>query len=166
MNKEDAQRRLKVIELEAKRLQEVINAPEKPELRHGEVVVSPTTALTERMTYLAIDKEGSPKQVNIWGRRQNGESYINGSVDKTDIYYETIGINIFDLLKEWSEDLVEFTVLAEDNFTAYIKKLKPGIISMRLGNSWYEFDFKLSESEEIWRNLGQLIAHLKRKEAE
>ena len=73
---------------------------------------------------------------------------------------DTIG-NIFDLLKEWSEDLERFE----------IKVAGRGTLEMKLSDKRLEFSMPvfqyatatLPEAEEIWHKLGQMIATLKRK---
>jgi len=65
--------------------------------------------------------------------------------------------NIFDLLKQWSEDLTYF------EFDVHEYKIDPKqrFAPIKVAGTWHT----LVEAEEIWHKLGQLIATLKRKQS-
>ena len=65
--------------------------------------------------------------------------------------------NIFTLLKQWSEDLTYF------EFDVHEYKIDPKqrFAPIKVAGTWHT----LAEAEEFWRNLGQMIATLKRKQS-
>ena len=122
---------------------------EKPKLRHGEIVVSPKGCY-----YVAMEQNLPTDCLDIWAAEPRiGESFINGVVKKTDPYYKSIGINIFDLLEEWGEDL-------EEREVAGIR------ISVR-SDCIFVGEYRLSTQEKqelFWKTIAQEYFTLKRKE--
>lgn len=66
--------------------------------------------------------------------------------------------NIFDLLKEWSEDLEHFEF---DVHKCEINTVEFAHAPIHIAGNWHT----LAEAEEIWHNLGRVIATLKRKQS-
>jgi len=154
MNKAEIEEQIKSCELcrdltevKLEELNHLLAEAEKPKLRHGEIVISSSG----EYIYLAMEQNPPSEKINIWGCTWHGEGFINGIVDKKNTYYKTLNINIFKILKEWSEDLEDTYI---DGF-----HLRISGNTIVLGGR----PFVIEQSEEVWHKLGQLIASLKRK---
>lgn len=157
MNKQEAIRRIKIIKREAHRLQEIIDAPEKPKLRHGDCWWSDS----DNSINIFMEEFNPPHRKCValpYALITNIGSGYNG---------KPILGNIFDLMKDWNKDLTNFEKSVRGGGMLRICQ------DVLLGNG-IEFyipggmtaSASLSEAEEIWHKLGQMIATLKRKEAQ
>ena len=128
-------------------LEQKLREAEKPKLRHGD---------------FGLDYAKNPC-IRI---RLPGKTTI-AVADKDRTYGNDVGVvaipkiiigNIFDLLKEWSEDLEVWERPTGHN--KFVFKICGCTIDFHT-NSYCSFN--LPEAEEIWHKLGQMIATLKRK---
>lgn len=162
MNKQEIENRIKKYELIRECAEENLNdlniqlrdlrEAEKPKLRHGDFGIEdgnyPTILLSET-------KDKCLRSIR--------EGFTTISSNRID-YNHTYAIlgNIFDLLKEWSEDLEEFEIQSKNCTKLIIKTF--GEEGIQVDISHYTATLRtLSEAEEFWHKLGQLIATLKRK---
>ena len=126
-------------------LEAQLREAEKPKLRHGDFGYSGSTEFPR----LVLDKNRLAHSFRVFESTPHDEPTV------------ILG-NIFDLLKEWSEDLGEFKIDQTKGGGGNIKIC----IDSRFIDFWVAGKIcttKLSEAEEIWHKLGQLIATLKRK---
>ena len=140
--------RLKDVAGEIERLREQLAEAEKPKLRHGD---------------FGINKANNARIVLFhYGDSDSGKRDDFGPIGiHSNTAIEPLG-NIFDLLKEWREDLEEFEKKVAGNGT-----LKMSLSEKRLEFSMPQLQYataNLAEAEEIWHKLGQMIATLKRKD--
>jgi len=151
MDKEEALKRIKIIEEEDHELQRIIDTPEKPKIRLGDFGIVPRGENKQASRPVLADSQ----DLTDWGYwlDENGDDscrYDSANGEKI-----TNTGNIFDMLKEWSEDLTKFMV-DNDRFELDLKDAKNPFM---IRGAW----FAQSEAEEIWQKLGQMIATLKRK---
>ena len=162
MNKEETQKEIQVHERIREITEEKLNTlnlqlrdlreAEKPKLRHGDFGINEAGS-----SRIALFQNGTTAAGKNLGLR---DDYCpTGIVNDSDI---TIFGNIFDLLKEWSEDFEDWeSKPAYENAIQIIIETKfNGIF---FGNSGNGATFNLENITEIWRKLGHAIAHLKRK---
>ena len=140
MNKEKIQaklhnyeERLKDVVNEIERLREQLAEAEEPKIRHGD---------------FGYFKDRTPR-ICIMDSIYDKEGRCGKSCDTE--YYSIIG-NIFDLLKQWSEDLDRTDI---DGFVLEICGDRIVIGGRR---------FFIKQAEEFWNKLGSMIATLKRKQ--
>jgi hypothetical protein len=155
MNKEEIQaklhnyeERLKDVAGEIERLREQLAEAEKPKLRHGDFGIN--KANNARIVLFQFGDSNSGKRDDF------GPIGIHSNTD-----IEPFG-NIFDLLKEWSEDLEEFEGAGDC-------QVLNGQITSNNKDIWLKISsgstvFTLEQAEKIWHKLGQMIATLKRKQ--
>ena len=153
MNKEEIQaklhnyeERLKDVAGEIERLREQLAEAEKPKLRHGDFGLN--KAGNSRLILFQFGDSNREK------RKDYGPIGIHSNTD-----IEPLG-NIFDLLKEWSEDL-EMWERPTKRHNKFVFKICGCTIDFHT-NPYCSFI--PDEAEEIWHKLGQMIATLKRKE--
>ncbi len=131
---------------------------EKPKIGHGDFGI--TNAGHYRI-FLSKCVEGFDWSKPVGGHQEYSEIGVIG-----DENFTFLG-NIFDLLKEWSEDLKE--AYAEDEASGIKIEGENIEIYFCTGADCAKKDdycrYKLSEAEEIWHKLGQMIATLKRKQS-
>ena len=123
----------KSIEEAREQLAELVEKPKLPKLRHGD---------------FGCFRDGTPR-ICIIDSIYDEERRCGKSCD---IEYYTILGNIFDLLKEWSEDSDRANI---DGFVLEICGNRIVIGGRR---------FLIDQATEFWHKLGQMIATLKRKE--
>ena len=153
MNKQEIQNKLDQANLDIYainqnilKLKEQLAEAEKPKIRHGDFGLN--KANNARIVLFQFGSSNSGEREDIG---------LIGIHSKTDI--EPIG-NIFDLLKEWSEDLEKWERPTEKH-NKFVFKICGCTIDFHT-NPYCSFI--LSEAEEVWHKLGQMIATLKRKE--
>ena len=153
MNKQEIQaklhnyeERLKDVAGEIERLREQLAEAEKPKLRHGDWWFT----------------QGCHPCVRVFMK----ELKARDCVALTDCLITNLGSeykgepilgNIFDLLKEWSENLEYFEF---DVHHCEINTIEFPHAPIHIAGNWHT----LAEAEEIWHKLGQMIATLKRKQ--
>ena len=157
MNKQEIQaklynyeERLKDVANEIERLREQLAKAEKPKLRHGDF------GMWKGTNYgFVVDKS---EKDEIYTHLLWKSNDLRNQKRQDDMSLREVAIlgNIFDLLKEWSEDLERFDFDVHEYAIDPINSHAP----IKVAGNWHT----LSEAEEIWRKLGQLIATLKRKD--
>jgi len=131
---------------------------EKPKLGHGDFGVT-TKERPCGGSFVAIRDSQRSRGLEPYFKDglSDGSNYTKNNPDD----YTILG-NIFDLLKEWSEDLDEFEIQSKNCTKLIIKTF--GEEGIQVDISHYTATLRtLSEAEEFWHKLGQLIATLKRK---
>ena len=151
MNKEEIQaklhnyeERLKDVAGEIERLREQLTEAEKLKLRHGD------------FGYFVDGKA----RIDIADTMYDKDGRCGNSIDSE--FYTIFG-NIFDLLKEWSEDLEHYTISPKYGGTI---EFHPSLVkhkSIHLCVTTFGTHLTMVEAEEIWHKLGRIIATLKRK---
>lgn len=156
MNKEKIERRIKSCELIRECAEENLNElniqlrdlreAEKPKLRHGD--------FGYRNAKDGNVQDGGSRVLLFKGKDGIGycdDKYYSGGIAGSK--YLIFG-NIFDLLKEWSEDLEHFKFDVHTYGIDTDQRHAP----IKVAGTWHT----LTEAEEIWHKLGRLIATYKR----
>ena len=82
MNKDEARKRLETIKQEANELQEMLDAPELPTIRHGDYGIVPGGLLGDEKTPVLADPKNTNFRYDYWlredGRKICGYDSING----------------------------------------------------------------------------------------
>ncbi len=140
--------------------------PEKPKLGHGDFGIG-----YDKRPFVLKGNGKEAEAIMENGHIQNwGENYP----DPGRYFGATKLGNIFDLLKEWGEDLTEYKKTSDKcngRIELRLKSIDNGIVRP-FGDTpetviWFEEKcgyFSVSEAEEIWRKFGQMLATLKRKD--
>ena len=124
---------------------------EKPKLRHGDFGL-----WVNEKDWFVVDDSGDDRIYIhlLWAGKhdkRNQWRYDNKFLAKATIFG-----NIFDLLKEWSEDLEYFEF---DVHHCEINTVEFPHAPIHIAGNWHT----LAEAEEIWHKLGRVIATLKKK---
>ncbi len=132
-------------------LQEQLAEAEKPKLRHGDFGVEKCKECTYPRLITNPASVTGLTVSNEYGEIPPGNKIT------------TVFGNIFDLLKEWSEDLEKFEVAGDCG-------VLNGAITSNNKDLWLKISsgstvFTLEQIEEIWHKLGREIATLKRKQS-
>ncbi len=123
---------------------------EKPKLRHGDFGTNKdNSSFVATEGYLPV-KKLEPYYENA---ESDGCDYAKSNPND----YTIFG-NIFDLMKDWGEDLTHFKF---DVHEYKIDTREFAHAPIHIAGNWHT----LVEAEEIWRKLGQMIMTKKRKEA-
>ena len=141
----------KLIELKQQLFDILLAEPEKPKLRHGDFGLeennSPTIILRET-------QYGDPSDLRSIREGHSCQSSNRTKPEYCHIYL-ILG-NIFDLLKEWSEDLEEFT------YAGVHFRMKGRVLEISIHDEMMTIT-GLESQMEAWTKFGRLIATLKRK---
>jgi hypothetical protein len=139
------------------------DVPDKPKLGHGDfgnldsygayaAVKCAHDISAKRGVILLVSRDG------LTTTPANEEIYIN--------QWHKFG-NIFDLMKDWSEDLTEFEKTCANGGTLRIEICGGKVqFCIRAVNDYRYATASISQAEEIWRKLGQMIAYCKRTKGE
>lgn len=154
MNKQETKRRLNCLEADCKNLGTEISIlkatlaePEKLKLEHGDFGINKSDLL-----WLAVRTMTDEVKVEVFWYN----SACPSGLDNNDFISSRLG-NIFDLMKDWGEDLTHFEL---DVHKYKIDTRDFAHSPIHIAGNWHT----LAEAEEIWRKLGQMIMTLKRKE--
>ena len=125
---------------------------EKPKLRHGD---------------FGYRKDGAPRVAlsNVCGGKVDRRVGC-GSIFSISEFRGEMSVlgNIFDLLKEWSEDLIDFKAICNRHNREFYAQIEDNEITLQTGGDKGEWCWAtLAEAEEIWHKLGRVIATLKRR---
>lgn len=153
MNKENAKRRLSVIENEAKELRMMIEEPEVAALRHMDFGISNTGSYFIRL-----------EDVIRWFNRDT--TTVSRMSPSSRCFVKGTFGNLLDMMKDWDKDLESYSC---DQFEAKIvcrKKIQIRCpILWKYGNLGMSAYYNLNDVEEIRNALGRMIATVKRKNA-
>lgn len=118
---------------------------EKPELRHGDFGISKAG-----LPWLAVQTMTDRVKVEVFWWDSADPSHLSNN----DFVDSRFG-NIFDLMKDWGEDLEEFT------YAGVHFEMKGRVLEISIHDELMTIT-GLESQIEAWRNLGQMIMTLKR----
>jgi len=160
MNKVEAKARLRVIKKEADELQRMIDAPEKPKLRHGDYGLWPVAKTPFIVNAHQRDRHGAAILDLLW---PDGDLSNSWACEDPRLERAPILGNIFDDLERNQKNLTEFSVCSGSGWSPITAKL----------DSWGHILFTIcgmnssmttiAKAQEFYQKLGQMIATMKRK---
>jgi hypothetical protein len=163
MNKQAALDRLTALEKEAAELRKIIDAPEKPAIRHGDYGHWTRSVTRPECCFrYAHGKDGKIVAVfetaTIWG---SGEE--SGGLDVNEYAHEFVILgNIFDDLKLWGEDCEKWETRSNAG-RPISARLDANHVELRIADGWMA-DLRPDKAIELANKIKQIAFTAKRKQ--
>ena len=161
MNKEDARRRLTVIENEAKKLRKMIEEPDVITVRKGDFGMAPRGLCNSDPHPVSADPRNSDHDYGFWLNEQGRQSCAYCSPNGLSVIRYG---NVFDMMKDWDKPFIGHAVnLAAKGIVVQgpyveIYACTNGVCRKEFGAN----EMTISEAEPFWHALGHAIVQAKR----